>query len=146
MCSSDLIINDRTDICVAIDADGMHLGQDDIPASVARSIIGSNKILGISTHNLKQFNEAEQSGLVDYAGVGPIFPTQTKNFDTLSGTEFIEQIPKETPLPWFAIGGINRENIHTIASIGVKRVAISSGIFQAEIPLESLRTIREQLL
>lgn len=142
-----LIINDRADICVAIDADGVHLGQEDMPASVARSIIGSNKILGISTHNLKQFNEAEQSGLVDYAGVGPIFPTQTKNFDTsLPGTELIELIPKETPLPWFAIGGINRENIHTIASMGVKRVAISSGIFNAEIPLESLRIIREQLL
>jgi thiamine-phosphate pyrophosphorylase len=122
-----LIINDRVDISLAIDADGVHLGQDDLPVEEARRLIGKDKILGISTHSLEQAREAENKG-ADYIGVGPVFPTQTKPNYTPIGLELVEKVSNEIKIPFVAIGGIKLNNLKKVINAGAKRIAVVSGI------------------
>lgn len=126
-----LIINDRVDIALAIDADGVHLGQDDLPISMARELIGEDKILGISTHSLKQAKEAEAKG-ADYIGVGPVFPTSTKPDYSPVGLELVEKVSQEIEIPFVAIGGIKLDNVRKVIKAGAKRIAVVSGVVAAD--------------
>ena len=119
------IVNDRADIAAAVDADGVHLGQDDLSVAVARSILGRGKLVGVSTHDIEQARTAVLDG-ADYLGAGPTFPSMTKSFTEFSGLNFVSQIANEISLPTFAIGGITSENAGSVAEHGVHRVAVQA--------------------
>lgn len=129
-----LIINDHIDVALAVDADGIHLGQDDLPLQEARKIVGANKIIGISTHKIEEAREAELNG-ADYIGVGPIFPTQSKE-DVVAPvtTKYIEEVVKEISIPFVAIGGIKIHNVDQVLECKATRIcAISEIVGSADI-------------
>jgi thiamine-phosphate pyrophosphorylase len=121
------IINDRVDIAAYIKADGIHLGQDDLPLKVARKILGSSRIIGISTNHIDQAKEAEKQG-ADYVGIGPIFDTLTKKIEKPIGLEIIKQAKKYLKIPFFPIGGIDMENLDQVIEAGSKRIAVGSAV------------------
>ncbi|NIR48655.1 thiamine phosphate synthase [candidate division KSB1 bacterium] len=125
-----LIVNDRLDIALAVDADGVHLGQDDLPHNVARHLIGENKILGISVHNLDEFKRSIDAE-PDYLGVGAIYPTNTKD-EPQMGMEMVEELRAETELPLVAIGGLTPENLAPVIRAGADGVAVISALLNAE--------------
>ncbi|MFH0274312.1 thiamine phosphate synthase [Vibrio jasicida] len=129
-----LIINDRVDVALAVDADGVHLGQSDIPATIARELIGPNKILGLSIENEEQLAEAD-SLPIDYIGLSAIFATPTKtNTKKHWGIDGLKMALETTSLPIFAIGGINENNIPLLSATGVHGLALVSAICHAEDP------------
>ncbi len=121
------IMNDRADLAVLCDADGVHVGQEELTVREARRIVGANRLVGVSTHTIEQARQAVLDG-ADYIGVGPVFPTKTKSFDQLAGLEFVKQVAAEIKLPWFAIGGITLENIAAVKSAGATQIAVSSAV------------------
>ncbi|MFQ3591999.1 MAG: thiamine phosphate synthase [Gemmataceae bacterium] len=127
------IVNDRPDIARLVEADGVHLGQDDLPVREARRLLGPDAIIGLSTHDLDQVRQAVAQG-VSYIGLGPTFPSRTKAFDSFAGLEFIRQATTLTQIPAFAIGGITPENAHEVVAAGARRVAVSQAIAAAEEP------------
>ena len=139
-----LVINDRPDIAKIVDADGVHLGQDDLPIKKVKSIIGRNKIIGISTHNEEQLRTAIDNEC-DYIGVGPVFNSKTKSFIKLAGLDFVQAASTLCSIPWFAIGGIDSQNITQLARYGVKRIAVSNSLFNSENPLKTLKVLRQAL-
>ena len=125
-----LIINDRADIALACDADGVHLGQEDLPLHAARKIMGQ-KLIGISTHDVDQAKEAEGGG-ADYIGFGPMFGTTTKETGfSARGVEMLRQIRSAVRLPIVAIGGIKKENVQEVWSAGADSAAIISDLMGA---------------
>jgi thiamine-phosphate pyrophosphorylase len=124
------IVNDRPDLAAALGADGVHLGQDDLPVAAARAILGTGRIVGVSTHTVDQARRAEREG-ADYIGVGPVFETSTKDAGAPIGPEGLKAILDAVDLPAFAIGGIRPENVAVIAAAGCHRAAVSSGILAA---------------
>jgi thiamine-phosphate pyrophosphorylase len=125
-----LIINDRIDIALACDADGVHLGQEDLPLSAGRKLLGQ-RIIGISTHDLQQAEEAERNG-ADYIGFGPIFGTMTKVTGySARGIDAVKRIRAAVRLPIVAIGGITEENVHQVWDAGADSAAIISDILHA---------------
>lgn len=140
------IVNDRADIAIASDADGLHIGQDDIPPSLARKILGKDRIIGLSTHNLAQIGEAKTTKDIDYIGVGPIFKTDAKPDIKPLGLSIIRDISKKRRIPpFFAIGGINISNIDRLVSAGAKRIAVSRGVFNSKNPIKTIECFREIL-
>jgi thiamine-phosphate pyrophosphorylase len=139
-----LIVNDRVDIALACDADGVHLGQEDLPLAVGRKLIGG-KIIGISTHDLDQAREAEQNG-ADYIGFGPMFGTSTKDTGYAArGVDMLRQIRAGVSLPIVAIGGINEQNVQQVWQAGANSAAIISDILRAEnIPAKIARILRQE--
>lgn len=126
------IINDYLDIAKIVDSDGIHLGQLDISIEIARKILGQDKIIGISCHNLKQALDAQKRG-ADYISIGPIFKTATKpEIKRTVGLGLIKKVKKKIKIPFFAIGGIGKKNIERIISAGAKRIAIHSAICKAK--------------
>ena len=126
-----LIINDRVDVALACDADGVHLGQDDLPLAAGRKLAGQ-KIVGISTHDIEQAQEAERNG-ADYIGFGPMFGTQTKNTGYAArGVEMLGKIRAAVKLPIVAIGGINEQNVTQVWQAGADSAAIISDILGAD--------------
>ncbi|MGL1894242.1 MAG: thiamine phosphate synthase [Spirochaetaceae bacterium] len=122
------IVNDHIDIAKLVDADGVHLGQDDLPINVVRNLIGINKIIGLSTHSQEQAIKAVKDG-VDYIGVGPIFSTQTKeNVCDPVGYSYLEWVEKNIDIPYVVIGGIKESNIKEILNRGAKSIALVSEI------------------
>ena len=121
-----LIINDRADIALAVDADGVHLGQDDLPLEEARTIMG-DRIIGISTHNVREAVEAEQGG-ADYIGFGSIFHTTTKDVGALQGVGAVRAVKDAVGIPVIAVGGIKIENAKSVFGAGAYGIAVSSGI------------------
>ncbi len=122
------IINDHVDIALLVDADGVHIGQDDLPVKEVRKLLGFNKIIGLSTHSPEQAKIAIKSG-VDYIGVGPIFSTKTKvNVCDPVGYTYLEWVVENTDIPFVAIGGIKEHNLHEIIKRGATSVAIVSEI------------------
>ena len=129
-----LIINDRIDVALAVDADGVHLGQSDMPAIIARELIGPNKILGLSIENEEQLAEAD-SLPIDYIGLSAIFATPTKtNTKKHWGIDGLKMVLETTSLPIVAIGGINESNIPQLSATGVHGLALVSAICHAEDP------------
>lgn len=137
-----LIVNDRVDIALACDADGVHLGQEDLPLAAGRKLVGS-RIIGISTHDLDQAREAEQNG-ADYIGFGPMFGTATKDTGYAArGVAMLRQIRAGVTLPIVAIGGINEQNVRQVWQAGAESAAIISDILRAEdIPTKMARIQR----
>jgi len=125
------IVNDRCDLALALDADGVHLGQEDFPLALARQILGEKKIIGVSTHGPEEVIAATKGG-ADYLGFGPIFPTTTKpDHEPVVGIHGLEQIRSLTPLPIFAIGGITVDAVPTIQEAGGNGVAVASVVYQS---------------
>ncbi|CAN5455994.1 hypothetical protein BH11PLA2_BH11PLA2_32040 [soil metagenome] len=127
------IMNDRPDIARLCDADGVHLGQDDMNVIDARRVLGPRPLIGVSTHNLKQIQGAIRDG-ADYLGVGPTFPSTTKSFDTLAGLQFVREATAATSLPTFVLGGVNLVTIDDAVQAGASRVAVSAVIAQTDDP------------
>ena len=125
--SIPLIINDRVDVAIAIDAAGVHLGQSDFPCDVARRIMGTNKIVGISTGTLAEAILAEKQG-ADYVGVGAVFPTGTKLDAEVVSINVLKDIKQAIKIPVVAIGGINEKNYNLLKNTGIDGIAIISAI------------------
>jgi thiamine-phosphate pyrophosphorylase len=135
---ASFIVNDYTDIAIAVNADGVHLGQSDLPLKEARKILEKGKIIGISTHSIEQAIEAEQGG-ADYIGFGPIFYTATKDAGKPKGIAALREIKKIIKIPVVAIGGIKAENLESVIDAGADAVAVSSGIIQGNIESNIIR-------
>ena len=134
------IVNDYTDIVLAVNADGVHLGQDDLPLKEARKILGKEKIIGISTHSIEQAIEAEQGG-ASYIGFGPIFHTKTKDAGEPKGIEMLKEVKRHIKIPVIAIGGINIENLRSVIDSGADAVAVSSAIIHGDIADNAIRLL-----
>lgn len=124
---ASLIINDYADVAAAVDADGVHLGQEDFPLREARKLLGGDKIIGISTHSLEEALEAEAGG-ADYVGFGPVYETATKDAGTPRGTAVLTDVGKKLKIPVVAIGGINPGCLHEVMATGARAVAVASSI------------------
>ena len=126
-----LIIDDRLDICLAVDAAGLHIGDDELPVSVARQVLGPEKILGVTAKTVKRALEAETSG-ADYLGTGAIFPTTTKENAPITLISTLKTICQMVAIPVVAIGGLTSENIDQLAATGIAGVAVVRDLMQAE--------------
>ena len=126
-----LIIDDRLDVCLAIDAAGLHIGDDELPVSVARKVLGPEKILGVTAKTVKRALEAETSG-ADYLGTGAIFPTTTKENAPITLISTLKTICQTVAIPVVAIGGLTSENIDQLIGTGIAGVAVVRDLMQAE--------------
>ncbi len=142
--SAGVIVNDRVDVAVAGGADGVHVGQDDLPINDVRQITPASMWVGVSTHSIQQAVDAQRAG-ADYIGCGPTFRSSTKQFEEFAGTSFLREVAEGIEIPFFAIGGITRENITEVLDAGCDRVAISAAICSAESPVEAASRISIQL-
>jgi thiamine-phosphate pyrophosphorylase len=138
------VLNDRPDIARLAEADGVHLGQEDLPVKEARRILGADALIGVSTHNLVQVRQAVLDG-ASYLGVGPTFSSRTKDFEELAGLEFVRQAMATTSLPLFVIGGVNLETVGAAVGAGARRIAVSQAICQADDPRTIAATLRQAL-
>jgi len=138
------IINDRADVAVAANADGVHVGQEELTAQEARAILRPDQLLGISTHNVMQAQAAQSDG-ADYIGVGPTFPTATKSFSEFSGLAFVTEVNRRIQLPAFAIGGIGLSNLDSVRQAGANRVAVTSCVANSEDPEMTVRELKRLL-
>ena len=125
-----LIIDDRLDVCLAVDAAGLHIGDDELPVSVARQVLGTEKILGVTAKTVKRALEAEESG-ADYLGTGAIFPTTTKENAPITLISTLKDICQTVDIPVVAIGGLTCENIHQLSGTGIAGIAIVRDLMQA---------------
>ncbi len=132
------------DIALLCDADGVHVGQDDIPPQEIRKLLGNDKIIGLSTHEPSQALAAQENIHVDYIGVGPLFPTTTKNTPSV-GLEYLDFVVKNISIPFVAIGGIKEHNLHEIISLGAKRVCLVSEIVGAEDISSKIKSLLNKL-
>ena len=139
-----LLVNDRIDIALAVDADGVHLGQGDLPPALARRLLGPEKLIGRSTHALAQLREAVADGC-DYVGVGPVQATPTKPGREPMGLDYVRQAVAESPIPCFAIGGIEAGNLAAVQAVGCSRVAVVRAITAAQDPAAASRELLEML-
>jgi len=126
-----LIIDDRLDICLAVDAAGLHIGDDELPVSVARQVLGPEKILGVTAKTVKRALEAEEGG-ADYLGTGAIFPTTTKENAPITLISTLKTICQTVAIPVVAIGGLTSENIDQLIGTGIAGVAVVRDLMQAE--------------
>ncbi|MBR7177934.1 MAG: thiamine phosphate synthase [Oscillospiraceae bacterium] len=136
-----LIIDDRLDIAMAIDAEGVHLGQSDLPIDLARRILGPDKLIGATAKTVHQALEAYEQG-ADYLGVGAIYPTTTKVKTVLTSTDTLRDICRAVPIPVNAIGGLNRDNIDALAGIPIGGICVVSAIMKAEDPKKAAMELK----
>lgn len=139
------IMNDRPDMARLSEADGVHLGQDDLPVKEARRIVGPDALIGVSTHDLEQVRRAVLDG-ASYLGIGPTFPSGTKEFAELAGLEFVRGAAAETTLPAFVIGGVNLETVAAAVAAGARRVAVSQTVCWADDPRAAAAALCRALL
>lgn len=137
-----LIIDDRLDVAMAVDAEGVHLGQSDLPVRVARELFGEEKIIGATAKTVEQAEEAYQQG-ADYLGVGAIYPTTTKVKTVLTSTKMLEKICRAVPVPVNAIGGLKKDNIDVLKGIPIAGICVVSAIMKADEPKEAARELKE---
>ena len=142
--NSLFIVNDRVDIAIASNADGVHIGQDDIDIITARKLLGISKIIGVSANNSTEITNAIKNGC-DYIGIGPVFQTLTKKNKAPLGIEKIKALTKDLNIPWFAIGGINKANISSLKNNGINKVAVVSGLLNSEDPKQEAIIILKEL-
>jgi thiamine-phosphate pyrophosphorylase len=138
------IINDRPDLCVLSEADGVHVGQDELTVKDARRIVGPSALVGVSTHSIEQARTAVLDG-ADYIGVGPTFPSETKQFTGFAGVELLRAVSAEIRLPAFAIGGITAANVGQVRAAGFTRVAVSAAVTAASDPGQAAAQLRAAL-
>jgi thiamine-phosphate pyrophosphorylase len=137
------LINDRPDIARLCEADGVHLGQDDLSVADARKILGPHAIIGVSTHDEVQLRQAILDG-ANYVGLGPTFPSTTKSFDAFPGLDFLRKATAQTSLPAFAIGGITAGNVAEVYRAGATRIAVGAAIARADDPQAAARNLKFQ--
>ncbi|MDX1976228.1 MAG: thiamine phosphate synthase [Pseudanabaenaceae cyanobacterium bins.68] len=138
------LVNDRPDIALAVGADGIHLGQTDLPVATARSLLGDEKIIGMSTTSPGEL-EIALAAQVDYLGAGPVYATPTKPGKAAAGFSYLEYVATHTNLPWFAIGGIDLENLSQVLAAGVTRVAVVRSLMTASDPQVSTQAFLAEL-
>lgn len=138
------MMNDRPDLAVLTDADGVHVGQEELSVRECRRIVGPERLIGVSTHTIEQARQAVLDG-ADYLGVGPVFPSVTKSFEQFAGLEFVRQIAAEIALPWFAIGGVTAENVKQVIQAGATRIAVSGAVCGAERPGQITAALHDAL-
>jgi thiamine-phosphate pyrophosphorylase len=138
------VLNDRPDLARLAGADGVHLGQDDMALRDARRIVGPNPLIGLSTHDRPQLDQAILDG-ASYLGVGPVFASQTKDFSDLAGLAYVRLAAETTSLPWFAIGGITLETLDRVLDAGATRVAVHAAIVHARSPRQATSAFRKRL-
>jgi thiamine-phosphate diphosphorylase len=138
------IVNDRADLALAVGADGLHVGQDDLPAADARRILPAGTILGVSTHDRAQARRAVADG-ADYVAVGSVFPTGTKAGFQLVGPELVRELRPEIPVPLVGIGGITRDNAALVVAAGADAVAVISAVCAAADPEAATRGLMDRL-
>jgi thiamine-phosphate pyrophosphorylase len=138
------ILNDRPDLARLAEADGVHLGQQDLPVREARRILGPDALVGVSTHNLEQLQQAILDG-ASYVGVGPTFASSTKDFEELAGLDFVRSASEETSIPAFAIGGITLANAAGVVEAGARRIAVGAAVCKAGDPRAAAAALRRAL-
>lgn len=144
--NATFIVNDYLDIALLSEADGIHIGQDDLPIKDVRKILGENKIIGISTHNPQEAQQAIIDG-ADYIGVGPIFYTETKEDVCAPVTlEYLDFVNKNIKLPYVAIGGIKENNIDKVLALGAKSICLVSELVGADNTLETTKRINNMII
>ena len=136
-----LVVDDRVDVALAIDAEGVHLGQSDMPIDTARHILGADKIIGATAKTVPQALEAYQNG-ADYLGVGAIYPTTTKVVTVLTAVETLQQICKAVPIPVNAIGGLNKDNVDILKGTDIAGICVVSAIMKAKNPQIAAREFK----
>ena len=137
-----LLINDRIDIAIAVDSEGVHIGQDDMPADIARKIIGEDKILGVSASTVEEAKKAQEDG-ADYIGSGAVFPTATKDDADSVSKEELKKIVDSIDIPVVAIGGITLENAESLKDTCIAGFSVVSAIMNADDPKEASQKLRE---
>ncbi len=137
-----LIIDDRVDIALAVNAEGVHVGQSDMPVHIARKLMGDDKIIGATTKTVPQAVEAYEQG-ADYLGVGAIYPTTTKVKTVLTSVDTLKEIVKAVPIKVNAIGGLNKENIQVLKGSGIDGICVVSAIMKADNPCIAAIELRE---
>lgn len=142
--SVPLIIDDRVDVALSVDAEGVHVGQSDMPVYIARKLMGKDKIVGATTKTVSQAKEAYEQG-ADYLGVGAIFPTTTKVKTVLTSTDTLKDICSAVPIPVNAIGGLNKDNIGVLKGIPIAGICVVSAIMKAENPRTETERILEKM-
>ncbi|MDH4163431.1 MAG: thiamine phosphate synthase [Nitrospirota bacterium] len=140
-----IILNDHADIACAVGADGVHLGQDDLPLQDARRVLGPDRIIGISTHSRSQAEAAEAGG-ADYIGFGPLFPTRTKDAGPVQGIERLRDIRRAVSLPIIAIGGISSVTAKDVIEAGAESVAVISAVLSAPDPKAAIGVLQDSIL
>lgn len=135
------IMNDRPDIALLAKADGVHLGQDELPVHEVRTLVGAEMLIGLSTHSIEQARDAMKQG-VDYIGVGPVFPSRTKSFEQFPGLELLKQVAAEISIPAFAIGGIDRNRLDAVSGTGITRIAVQNAVCDSDSPEEMTRSLK----
>jgi thiamine-phosphate pyrophosphorylase len=138
------IINDRVDIAILSDADGVHVGQEDLPAVEARKLIGRNKTLGVSTHHIEQAKRAVLDG-ADYIGIGPIYPSATKPRDFVAGLEYARQVAAEIAIPAVAIAGITGANVDEVIGMGIRAIALTAAVLDCDDPRKAAAELKARL-
>ena len=135
-----LIIDDRVDVALAIDAEGVHVGVSDMPVATARKLMGEDKIVGATAKTVPWAKEAYEQG-ADYLGVGAIYPTTTKVVTVLTSTETLDAITKAVPIPVNAIGGFNKDNLDILKGIGISGICVASAIMKSDDPKTEAETL-----
>lgn len=136
-----LIIDDRTDVALAVDAEGVHVGQSDMPVDIARKLMGERKIIGATAKTVSQALEAYKNG-ADYLGVGAIYPTTTKVKTVITSVDTLKEIVKAVPIKVNAIGGLNKDNIHILKDSGIDGICVVSAIMKAESPMTAAKELK----
>ena len=136
-----LIIDDRVDVALAIDAEGVHVGAEDMPVAAARKLMGNDKIVGATAKTVPWAQEAYEQG-ADYLGVGAIYPTTTKVKTVLTSTDTLRDICHAVPIPVNAIGGLNKENIDVLAGIPIAGICVVSAIMKADDPKKAAEELK----
>ncbi len=139
------IMNDRPDLAALAEADGVHVGQEELTVKDARQVVGPDALVGVSTHSLEQARQAVLDG-ADYLGLGPTFASGTKSFDRFPGIDFLRQAAAEIALPAFAIGGITVENLPQVLAAGIRRIAVGQSIVEAVDPSAAARAMLMRLV
>jgi thiamine-phosphate pyrophosphorylase len=142
--STLFIVNDRPDIARLVDADGVHLGQEDMSVKEARRLLGPRAIIGVSTHSMQDLRRAIEDGAT-YLGVGPTFSSGTKKFERLAGLDYVREAASATTLPWFAIGGIQPGNVADVVAAGASRIAVGQAVIAAAEPRMAAAGFLKQL-
>ena len=125
--STLLLINDRPDLAVLCGADGVHVGQEDLPIDAVRRIVGPDRLIGVSTHSFEQARQAVREG-ADLIGIGPLFPSRTKGFSRFLEIDVLRQVAEEIGIPVFAIGGMDAARLPEVMAMGIRRAAVGSAI------------------
>ncbi len=138
------IMNDRPDLAILADADGVHVGQEELSVQDVRQILGPDRLIGVSTHSVTQVRQAMADG-ADYIGCGPTFPSTTKAFPQYAGLAFLKQAADQTAVPAYAIGGISLANVSQVIECGFRRIAVGAAIVESADPAGAVDMFRAAL-